>query len=79
LKLKVNGTEMARCSKCSDACGDDYKTLTKYAEEKNIGDRMKVILLQLNDIVEVDNLQISEMTALVMDLIKQHYDEEDAE
>lgn len=68
---------MARCSKCSDACGDDHKTLTVYTEEKNVGDRMKVILLQLNDMADVDNLQIAEMKALVNSLIDEHFYEED--
>lgn len=68
---------MARCSKCSDACGDDYKTLTAYAEERNVGDRLKVILLQLNDMVDVDNLQIAEMKALVLNLIDEHFEEDD--
>lgn len=64
-----------RCSKCSDSCGDDYKTKTKYKEEKNVGDRLKVILLQVYDMSQVDNLQISEMKALINNLIEEHIDE----
>ena len=68
---------MARCSKCSDSCGDDDKTLTKYAQEKNVGDRQKVILKQVYDMVDVDNLQLAEIMALVTCLIKEHVIEHD--
>ena len=73
---------MARCSKCSDYCGDDYKTKTKYKEEKNLGDRTKVILLQIFDMIEIDNLQKAEIKALMNVLIDEHmeeFDEFDAE
>lgn len=68
---------MARCSKCSDSCGDDYKTRTKYKEEKNVGDRLKVILLQVYDMSDVDNLQIYEIKSLINSLIDEHIEEFD--
>lgn len=68
---------MARCSKCSDSCGDDYKTKTKYKEEKNTGDRLKVILLQVYDMSSVDNLQVYEIKALINSLIDEHIEEHD--
>ena len=66
-----------RCDKCSDSCGDDFKTRTKYKEEKNCGDRLKVILLQVYDMSDTDNLQISEIKALLNNLIDQHIFEVD--
>ena len=66
-----------RCPKCSDSCGDDYKTKTKYAEEKNVGDRLKVILLQVYDMSDVDNLQIYEIKSLISALIDEHIEETD--
>lgn len=68
---------MARCGKCSDSCGDDYKTNTKYKEEGNVGDRLKVILLQVYDMSSVDNLQVAEIKALVGNLIDEHIEEYD--
>lgn len=68
---------MARCSKCGDSCGDDFKTKTKYKQEKNVGDRLKVILLQVYDMSDVDNLQIYEMKALINALIDEHIEEHD--
>ncbi len=61
-----------RCSKCSDNCGDDIKTKTKYRQEKNAGDRQKVILLQIYDFVDVDNLQKAEIKALLNSLVDEH-------
>lgn len=66
-----------RCSKCSTSCGDDFKTKTKYKEEKNLGDRLKVILLQCYDAAFIDNLQISEIKALINNLIDEHIEEDD--
>lgn len=66
-----------RCSKCSSNCGDDFKTRTKYREEKNTGDRQKVILLQIYDFLEVDNLQKNEIKALINQLIDDHVIETD--
>jgi hypothetical protein len=66
-----------RCSKCSENCGDDLKTETKYREEKNFGNRTKVILLQIYDMVDIDNLQKSEIKALLNNLIDEHIEETD--
>jgi hypothetical protein len=67
-----------KCPICkSESCGDDYHTRTEYATEVAAGDRMKVILLQLNDLIDIDNLQIYELKALVMALIDEHFHEED--
>ena len=66
-----------RCSNCSDSCGDDYKTNTRYAEEHNVGDRLKVILLQVYDMSDVDNLQIYEIKSLINVLIDEHIEETD--
>lgn len=63
---------MARCDKCSASCGDDYKTKTKYKQESNVGDRLKVILLQIYDMSSIDNLQVSEIRSLIDNLIKEH-------
>lgn len=59
--------------------GDDYATRTKYAREKNIGDRMKVILLQIYDMVDQDNLQIHEIKSLLNATVDEHIEEEDME
>jgi len=66
-----------KCSSCGNSCGDDYKTRTKYREEENAGNRGKVILLQIYDLVFIDNFQISEVKALINCLIKEHIVEED--
>jgi len=66
-----------RCSKCNNSCGDDYKTKTKYSEEKNAGDCLKVILLQCYDLSGVHNLQNYEIKALIAALIDEHIIEED--
>jgi len=68
---------MTRCSKCSDSCGDDFETETTYKEEKNVGDRLKNILLQVYDMSSIDNLQISEIKALISNLIDDHIEEDD--
>jgi hypothetical protein len=66
-----------RCSKCSDSCGDDFKTKTNYALERNLGDRLKVVLLQIYDMVDEDNLQVSDIKALIASLIDEHIEESD--
>ena len=66
-----------RCSRCSDSCGDDFKTQTVYAEEKNVGDRLKVMLLQIYDMSSIDNLQVPEIKALIGNLIDEHIEEYD--
>jgi len=66
-----------RCSKCGDSCGDDYKTRTKYRQEKNAGDCLKVILLQIYDLVFIHNFQVCEVIALILCLIKEHIVEDD--
>ncbi len=70
---------MARCSRCAEKviCGDDYKTNTKYKEEDNVGNRQKVILLQIYDMLEIDNLQKAEIKALINVLIDEHIEEFD--
>jgi hypothetical protein len=66
-----------RCSKCSNSCGDDFKTKTKYAEEDNLGDCLKVVLLQVYDMLEVHNLQKSEIKILLKNLVDEHIEEFD--
>lgn len=66
-----------RCSNCSDSCGDDHRTRTRYKEEKNVGDRLKVILLQVYDMSDVDNLQVYEIKSLINSLIDEHIQEVD--
>jgi hypothetical protein len=66
-----------RCSRCSDNCGNDFKTKTKYREERNAGDRQKVILLQVYDMVDIDNLQKAEIKALLNILVDEHILETD--
>jgi len=72
--------ELYKCPVCKEhSCGDDSHTRTKYKMEKSAGDRMKVVLLQLNDLIDVDNLQIYELKALVTALIDEHFQEIDNE
>lgn len=68
---------MARCTNCGDSCGDDYKTKTKYKQEKNVGDRLKVLLLQVYDMSNVDNLQVYEIKSLFNSLVDEHIEEYD--
>ena len=69
---------MSKCPVCKATnCGDDYHTLTSYRREKRIGDRLKVILLQVNDMVDIDNLQVYEIKALIGALIDEHVSEQD--
>jgi len=70
-----------KCPVCkADSCGDDRHTVTRYCgPEKASGDRMKVIMMQIFDLVTYDNLQVYEVKALVNALIDEHLEEsEDA-
>lgn len=68
---------MSKCPKCSATnCGEDKHTNTKYKKEIRCGDRLKVILLQIYDMVEEDNLQVSEIKALIDNLINKHVEED---
>lgn len=68
---------MSKCPVCkSRSCGDDFHTITKYkGPEKRAGDRMKIILLQVNDLMDEDNFQVSEIKALINNLIDEHVEE----
>lgn len=66
-----------KCTSCGQSCGHDFKTRTKYKEEKNLGDREKVILLQIYDMVFIDNLQVSGIKALLNTLVDEHIIETD--
>lgn len=69
---------MSKCPVCKESsCGDDFHTKTMYEKEARCGDRLKVILLQIYDLVEADNLQTSEIKALLNNLIDEHIDEEE--
>ena len=66
------------CKKCKSAsCGDDSHTNTKYKLERNVGDRLKVVLLQVYDMVDEDNLQKAEIKSLLNTLVDEHIDEID--
>ena len=68
---------MSKCPVCKAfSCGDDSHTVTKYkSPEKRCGDRLKVILLQVLDLSQLDNLQVSEIKVLIDNLIDEHIDE----
>jgi len=68
-----------KCPVCkASSCGDDYHTKTKYTgPEVALGDRMKVILREIYDAVEIDGLQIYEVKALINALIDEHIVESD--
>lgn len=69
---------MSKCPKCGkSSCGDDSHTKTKYKKEVRCGDRLKVILLQVYDMISEDNLQKSEIKALINNLIDEHMEEDD--
>ena len=58
--------------------GNDLNTRTKYkGPEYNVGDSLKVVLLQVYDMQEHDNLQIYEIKALINSLIDEHLEEVD--
>lgn len=67
-----------RCEKCSASCGDDFKTRNKYTgPEDNPGNSLKVILLQIFDLIDTFNLQKQEVRVLVNNLIDEHIIEHD--
>ena len=58
--------------------GNDHNTRSKYVgPEYNVGDSLKVILLQVYDMSEKDNLQVYEIKALINALIDEHIEELD--
>lgn len=58
--------------------GDDHNTRTKYkGPEYNVGDSLKVILLQVYDMSDRDNLQKYEIKALFNALVDEHIEEVD--
>ena len=67
-----------KCPICKEtSCGEDAHTITKYVgPEIAVGDRMKVCLLQIYDMISYDNLQKSEIRALLNNLIDEHVEEE---
>lgn len=68
-----------KCSICKSegGCGDDKHTFTQYSgPELAAGDRLKLILLQANDLITYDNFQIYEVKALINALIDEHFEEE---
>lgn len=68
-----------RCPVCKeDSCGRDNHTKTKYTgPEVAIGDRLKVILREVYDMVDYDNLQAYEIKALLIGLVDEHVEETD--
>lgn len=68
-----------KCPVCKDSsCGDDDHTVTLYkGPERSPGDRMKVVMKQVFDLVEYDNLQVYEIKALLCALVEEHIKEED--
>lgn len=63
-----------KCKTCKSAsCGVDSHTVTKYkGPEAVIGDVMKVILLQMYDMIEVHNLQKHEVLGLIKASLDEH-------
>jgi hypothetical protein len=58
--------------------GDDLNTRTKYqGPEYCLGDAMKVVLLQVYDMLEYDNLQKHEIKALLNATVDEHVREID--
>lgn len=70
-----------KCPVCKQvSCGDDYHTVTQYAgPEKRSGDRLKVVLLQIFDMLEIDNFQKADIKALLEQLIEEHVEEAEIE
>lgn len=68
-----------KCPVCnSSSCGHDLHTITKYkGPEKAVGDVMKVILLQIFDLIEIHNLQKHEILGLVKASLDEHVNETD--
>lgn len=52
---------------------DDLNTLTKSATEYCVGDSMKVINRQLEDMIYIDGLQLHEIIGMITASIKLHY------
>lgn len=79
MQFAVNEMKKYKCPVCkATSCGDDLHTLTKYSgPEKALGDRMKVILLQCFDAVEIDNLQKHEILGLIKASLDEHVQEFD--
>jgi hypothetical protein len=75
------GGRLYGCPVCGEeSCGDDFHTMTQYAgPELAVGDRMKVILLQIYDLCAIDNLQLAEIKALIGCLADEHIVETDLE
>lgn len=57
--------------------GDDYKTKTIHVTENNVGDRTKNILKNVFDMIDFDNLQKSEIKAILDNLVDEHVEEID--
>jgi hypothetical protein len=70
-----------KCGTCgAPSCGDNSHVISKYiGPERAVGDRLKCILTQIEDMVERDNLQLYEVRALIFALIEEHFEEEDEE
>lgn len=65
------------CENCNNSCGDDFKTKTKYKPEDTPGDAIKVILLQVYDLVFKWNLSKSETKLILANLVDEHIEETD--
>lgn len=66
-----------KCFVCkASSCGNDFHTRTKYAQEDTVGDSMKVILLQIYDLIEKHNLQKHEVLGLIKATLDEHIDED---
>lgn len=67
-------TRKYKCPVCKeDSCGVDAHVISTYVgPEKVVGDRMKVILTQIYDMVTYDNLQKHEIKALLNATIDEH-------
>lgn len=65
--------KLNNCKVCKvPSCGNDKHTNTKYKLERNVGDRLKVILLQVYDMIDQDNLQKYEIISLLNALVEEH-------
>ena len=62
-------------SKKYDHDGIDQHTRTKYETEYTINDSLKVILLQVYDILECEGLQKAEIKTLLNCLVDEHIEE----
>jgi len=74
----VSKQKPSKCHICKqESCGNDFHTRSTYALERNVGDRLKNILLNVYDMSSYDNLQINEIKALINNLIDEHLFEVD--